>query len=347
MRRLERRDHPFGLRQTPEGGQRLVVGRADVLGAARVAEEGVLGAYARIVEARRDRVGVEHLAVFVGEERGARPVEDARPAGAEAGCAGGLDADEPNLGVIQKACKEADRVRASADAGDRDLGQAAFGGEDLLTRLSSDHGLQLAHDLGIRSRPDARADQVVGRLDVRLARRLLQRLRPELDRSHLRPEQAHPLHVRRLTAHVFDAHVDDAIEAEPRANGRCRDAVLAGAGLRDDSALAEPPRQHGLAEGVVELVRAGMEQVLALQVDALAGGEALGKRERRGPAAVAAPKSVQLVPIRRIGERFAPAALQLVERRNQRLGHVAPAVVAVGESGRAHRAAATKARTRS
>jgi hypothetical protein len=37
--------------------------------------------------------------------------------------------------------------------------------------------------------------------------------------------------------------------------------------------LAEPPREHRLAERVVELVRAGVEEILALEVDALAGCE--------------------------------------------------------------------------
>src|SRR6266576_6781544 len=100
----------------------------------------------------------------------------------------------------------------------------------------------------------------MSRLDIRdpvadrLARRLLERLRPELDRPHLGTEQAHPLDVRCLPAHIFGAHVDDALEAESGADGRRRDAVLTGSGLRDDPALAEPSGEHSLAERVVELV---------------------------------------------------------------------------------------------
>ena len=44
----------------------------------------------------------------------------------------------------------------------------------------------------------------------------------------------------RLAAHVLGAHVDDALEAEARADRRRRDAVLARAGLGDDALLAEP-----------------------------------------------------------------------------------------------------------
>ena len=69
------------------------------------------------------------------------------------------------------------------------------------------------------------------------------------------------------------AHVDDALEAEARAHGRGGDAVLPGTGLGDDSLLAEPARDHGLAERVVQLVRAGVEQVLALQVEPPSGAK--------------------------------------------------------------------------
>ena len=98
----------------------------------------------------------------------------------------------------------------------------------------------------------------------------------------------------RLPAHVLGAHVDDAVEPEARADRRGRDAVLAGAGLGDDALLAEPPREHRLAERVVQLVRAGVEQVLALEVEALVGREALGARERRRPAGVRREQLVQL-----------------------------------------------------
>ena len=123
--------------------------------------------------------------------------------------------------------------------------------------------------------------------------------------------------------------------------------MLAGARLGDDSALPEPPREQGLAERVVELVRAGVEQVLALQVEALSGREAFGKRQRRGAAAVGAPERLQLVPERRMGERLAPAGPELVEGRDQGLGNVAPAVLAVGAADRGYRAASTNACTRS
>ena len=195
--------------------------------------------------------------------------------GAERGGAGRLDADQAHAVVLDEVVEHADRVRAAADARDDGLGQTALDGEELLARLAADHALQLAHELGIRGGADTRADHVMRRLDVRdpvadrLARRLLQRARPEVDRPHLGAEQPHPLDVRRLAADVLAAHVDDALEPEARADRGGRDAVLARAGLGDDPRLAEPLRDQDLAERVVQLVRARVHQILALQVDAL------------------------------------------------------------------------------
>ena len=73
-----------------------------------------------------------------------------------------------------------------------------------------------------------------------------------------------------------DAHVDAARQADLRRGRGRRDAVLPGAGLRDDAALPHPPREEHLAERVVELVRAGVEEVLALQGDARALLAAVG-----------------------------------------------------------------------
>src|SRR5581483_10777152 len=124
-----------------------------------------------------------------------------------------------------------------------------------------------------------------------------------------------------------------------------RDAVLPGARLRDDAPLAEPLCQDGLAEGVVELVRARVEEVLALEVDALAGRESLRERQRRRPACVLAAEPVELGGERRIALRLGPARRELVKRRDQRLGDITAAVARVDAAR--HRAAWTNARTRS
>src|SRR6185437_6360126 len=93
---------------------------------------------------------------------------------------------------------------------------------------------------------------------------------------------------------------------------------------------------------VVELVRARVEKVLALQVEALARREALVERERRRPAGVGGEEVMELGAERVVGLRLPPAPLELVEGGDQRLGDVASAVVAEAAHARASR---TKART--
>ena len=104
----------------------------------------------------------------------------------------------------------------------------------------------------------------------------------------LRAEHFHAIDVERLALAIHRAHVDDALEAEHRGDGGGGDAVLAGAGFGDDARLAHAPGEQDLADGVVDLVRAGVEEVLALEIDLRAAefaGEAFGKVERRGAAA--------------------------------------------------------------
>ena len=58
--------------------------------------------------------------------------------------------------------KQADGIAAAANAGDTGVGQATLGGEDLLACLDADDALKIAHQHGVRVRPDHRADDVVG-----------------------------------------------------------------------------------------------------------------------------------------------------------------------------------------
>ena len=90
---------------------------------------------------------------------------------------------------------------------------------------------------------------------------------PDSTGTTLGAEQLHAEDVLRLALDVLGAHVDDALHAEARGDGRRGDAVLAGAGLGDHARLAHAPREQRLADAVVDLVRAGVVQVLALQVD--------------------------------------------------------------------------------
>ena len=135
-------------------------------------------------------------------------------------------------------------------------------------------------------RTQRRAEQVEGRLDVRhpVADRLvdgvLERLAAALDRDDLRAEQLHAKDVRLLAGNIDRAHVDVAVQAEQRRGGRAGDAVLPRARLGDDALFAHPLRQQRLTERVVDLVRAGVRQILALEVN-LRAAELLRSGARR------------------------------------------------------------------
>ena len=103
---------------------------------------------------------LDHLAVRVLEQVGARAVQDAGPAGGHRGgmlpgldpLARRLDADHPHLGIVEERVEQAHGVRAAADAGDQRVRQAALLGHDLLARLLADHRLEVAHHGGIGMR---------------------------------------------------------------------------------------------------------------------------------------------------------------------------------------------------
>ena len=178
------------------------------------------------------------------------------------------------------------RVGAAADAGDQRIGQPAFGLLHLLAGLVADDRLEIAHHRRIGMRAGDRADHVKGVLDMRdpvaqrLVHRVLQGRGAGMHRHDLGAQQLHAEDVGLLPLDVGRAHIDDAGQVEERAGRGGGDAVLAGAGLGDDAALAHAPRQQDLAEHVVDLVRAGVVELLALEVDlgaAEMAGQPLGE----------------------------------------------------------------------
>ena len=208
--------------------------------------------------------------------------------------------------------------------------------EDLGAGLVADDRLEVAHHGRVGVRPGHRADDVVGVADVGdpvadgLVHRVLERARARLHRDDPRPEQLHAEDVERLPLHVERAHVDVAGHAEEGRGGGGGHAVLAGAGLGDDAPLAHAARQQHLPQRVVDLVRAGVAEVLALQ-------QRCGSRPASAPMRSASPSGVGR-PAKRVSSRVSssakagsrracvPGRLELVERRDQRLGDEAAAV---------------------
>ena len=104
--------------------------------------------------------------------------------------------------------------------------------------------------------------------------------------------------------------------------------MLAGAGLGDDAGLAHAPGQQDLAEAVVDLVAAGVVELVALEVDLGAAemlGQPLGEIERARPAGVVGAEVVELRLERGIGLGVLVGLLELEDQRHQRFGDEAPA----------------------
>ena len=242
--------------------------------------------------------------------------------------AAGLEADQAHVGVVEERVEDADRVRAAADARRDDVGQATDQVEHLLARLHADDALQVPDHPGERVRPGDGAEHVVGGLDVGdpvaqgLVDRVLERARSRRDGDDLGAQQAHPRDVEGLPAGVLLAHVHHAVEVEQRGRRGRGHPVLTRAGLGDHSGLADPLGEQRLAEHVVDLVRARVVEVLALEDDACPAGVRsepghLGDDAR--PTRVRPVQPGELADELRIDLGLLVLRVELVERRDQRL----------------------------
>ena len=143
------------------------------------------------------------------------------------------------------------------------------------------------------------------------------------------PEQLHAEDVRLLPLDVGGAHIDDALQPEARAGGGGGDAVLPGAGLGDDPLLAHAARQQDLPHHVVDLVRAGVIELVALQVDLRAAqmlGQPLGEIQGARPADIVLQEIFHLGLEGRIVPGLGVGALEFEHERHQRLGDEAAAI---------------------
>jgi hypothetical protein len=104
--------------------------------------------------------------------------------------------------------------------------------------------------------------------------------------------------------------------------------VLPRAGLRDEPRLPEASRDQRLADGVVHLVGARVQEVLALEIDARAA-EALRQPpcevEPRRSSGVVTQPGVEFAREARVATELAPGLLELEQGRHEGLGDVAAA----------------------
>ncbi len=105
--------------------------------------------------------------------------------------------------------------------------------------------------------------------------------------------------------------------------------MLASAGFGDDARLAHAPREQDLPEAIVDLVRAGVIEVFAFEINLRAAqmrGETLGKIKRIGAAHIMLEQPVQLGVKGGIVLRRLVSLLQIQHQRHQRFGHEAAAI---------------------
>ena len=90
--------------------------------------------------------------------------------------------------------------------------------------------------------------------------------------------------------------------------------------------FAHPARQQRLAEGVIDLVRASVQKIFALQINLCATGmrsQPLRVKQRRRSAGVVAQQHVEFAPKIRIAASVHKLSRQLLERRDQCFRNVA------------------------
>ena len=344
MRRLDGRNDALGAAQALEGVHGLRVRHGRVLRASGVVKPCVLRPHTRVVETRADRVRGDGLAPFVLHHVGASTVQHAGRAPSEA-CgmptgldpvATGLESPQPHGGIVQERREDAHGIGASADTGGDGIGKSPCRGEDLLACLLADDRLEGAHHRREGARSGDRAQDVVGLVDGRdpvahgLVDRVLESAAPGGDGDDRGPEESHARDVERLAPGVLFAHVDDALQPEQCRRGGGRHAMLTGPGLGNDPLLAHPHGEERLPQDVVDLVRAGVIEVLALEIDARAAAVLLPEAHGLGEGArapdVGALQPLELGMETRVRHRLREGLVQAVERRRQGLRDEAPAV---------------------
>ena len=237
---------------------------------------------------------------------------------------------------VDESREDPDRVRTATDASDDDVGVTTGQRPALLSRLVADHPVELTNHPRVRVRTHHRTQAVVAVTDGgdpvphRLVDGVLERLGTAVHRFDLGAEQLHPEHVQRLPLDIDGTHVHLALEPHQRRRRCRRHPVLAGAGLCHQPGLAHPLGQQCLAEHVVDLVRSGVIEVLALEQhpepQSLAEPKTFG--EHRRTTCIVAQDRVELGSERRVGPRLAESGLQLLARRHQRLGNESSAELA-------------------
>ncbi len=327
-----------------KGVQGLLVRDGVVGHLAGISPEGMLGPDPRVVQSGADGVRIEDLSLVILEDIRLAAMKNPRGPGADTrgvfarihAVPGGLDADQFDAGLIHKRYEDPHGIAAPTDTRDDGVRQAIFEFHDLMDGLVTDHALKIPNHGRVRVRTGDAADHVKRVTDFRhpapqgFTHGILQRACATGDGLNPCPQQLHPLDVWRLAHDIFLAHVDDAFHAEKCGHGRRGDAMLPGAGFCHQLGLSHPARQHGLPDGVVDLVCARMIEILALEVDpwpAVGLCEPGGQVQRRRTPDIALQGRVVFGHKGLILDGVLVGVVQFDQGRHQGLGDVTSAVI--------------------
>ena len=187
---------------------------------------------------------------------------------------GSFNANQAGVWKINVGVKNPHGIAAPANAGHHRIGLLPLVHHGhLFNALCANHTLKVPHHHRIRVRPSHRANDVEGVFYVGdpvpkgLVQCVFEGFAAAVHGNHGRTEEFHAIDVGALAFDIFTAHVDHAFKAIARANGgRCH-AMLTGASFCDHTGLAHSFGQHGLTNGVVDLVSSSVVQIFALEVD--------------------------------------------------------------------------------
>ena len=150
-----------------------------------------------------------------------------------------------------------------------------------------------------------------------------------LGSHHARTEHLHADDIEVLALHIHFTHADGAFQPHQGRCGRSGHPMLACAGFRNNALLAHALCQQALPKGIVDLVRAQMVKVFALEpyLRAAKVTAQIGAVEYRiGPPSVVGAKIIQLFLEGRIRLGGLHGFGHFVQTGLERLGYELPAV---------------------
>ena len=112
--------------------------------------------------------------------------------------------------------------------------------------------------------------------------------------------------------------------------------MLPGAGFRDDARFAHALRQHDLPQHRIDLMRAGMVQLITLEIDFRTAEllrQAFGQPKRAGPADIMRQKPAPFIHEGRVALRFLIGFFNLKDQRHQRFCDETPTIRAEASTG--------------